>query len=100
MKVYPETDVVLGPDGLFQVFLFILRLKTSMAGTGYKWVFLCGTAANNDSHELYEGQSIPEDYDAAIKSSENVSDEGVANMLLLLIDCLISTFVLMSSSST
>ncbi|KAK9926841.1 hypothetical protein M0R45_024050 [Rubus argutus] len=46
MTVYPETNDVLGPD------------------------------ANNDSHELYEGKSIPEDYDDAIKSSENVSDEG------------------------
>lgn len=54
-------------------------------------------AGNNDSHELYERESTPEDLDAAIKSRENVSDEGIATMLRLVTDDLISTFISISS---
>lgn len=52
---------------------------------------------NNDSHELNECESTPEDLDAAIKSKENVSDEGIATMLRLVTDDLISTFISISS---
>ncbi|ONI08283.1 hypothetical protein PRUPE_5G169300 [Prunus persica] len=48
MTVFPETDVEFGSNG------------------------------NKDSHELNEGELILDDHDAAIKSSENVSDEGVS----------------------
>ncbi|CAB4280743.1 unnamed protein product [Prunus armeniaca] len=48
MTVFPETDVEFGSNG------------------------------NNDSHELNGGKLIPDDHDAAIKSSENVNDEGAS----------------------
>lgn len=54
-------------------------------------------AGNNDSHELNERELTPEDLDAAIKSKENVSDEGIAKMMRLVTDDLISTFISISS---
>lgn len=45
-----------------------------------------GVAGNNDSHELNEGKLIPDDHDAAIKSSENVNDEGLLLCLLLVLE--------------
>ncbi|PQP99542.1 uncharacterized protein Pyn_14533 [Prunus yedoensis var. nudiflora] len=48
MTVFPETDLEFGSNG------------------------------NKDSHELNEGELILDDLDAAIKSSENVADEGAS----------------------
>lgn len=45
-----------------------------------------GVAGNKDSHELNEGELILDDHDAAIKSSENVSDEGLLLCLLLVLE--------------
>lgn len=58
-------------------------------------MFVSGNAGNNDSHDLNECTSIPEDYGAVIESSQNVSD---TSLVLLCIDCLISTFVLITST--
>lgn len=54
-------------------------------------------AGNKDSHDLNESELTPEDLDAAIKSKENVSDEGIATMLRLVTDDLISTFISIGS---